>query len=766
MRSSADRLRTACLACACFACFGLPAHAGDDDTVLAPTVSVTADKPESELGAVPDTTGTTYTTDADMLEQATGGGGVNPMRAIALLPGIDSPAIDPFGFANIPGSNKGVRIRGELNPHGNSIGTLDGLPVMGVNPGPGYLFLVDNENLSGITVYQGAIAPDHLAYFTTTGVVDSHLRWPESTPEAELSQSFGDYGFMRSVLRADTGDIADSGVSLFASASWSQADKWRGEGKSPDGKNGIAFGLAAEPIAGLMAKLFFAHSDMKQDTYRGLTYAQATDLKTYRFLDFNTSSSATASEAILYQGYNRQDFTDWVVLGELQYRLNNTIGFMLKPYYFHEDGEYLDGMAAKGKVRDWLIDHNAYGLTFEADAHVLGGEIKLGYWWSSLMPPGPPTAWKMYTPQADGSMTFAMWSILAKEVKRHVFNTANVTAARDFGPLHIEAGGRYVWESIPGFNQYNTTGLGDVSYKAALAAASGIVASRSVTGYGKEAFLPRAAISYQIAPDLTAKISTGRNYGAPGFEAWPVFQANASIFLASGVVADDLWRGIKPETSVVTDVSLRWDFDGAYGSGYIEPTAYYANYQNKSVSYDSGIGIAFNRNVGTTHAHGIQISARYVPFDSLGLFASVAYAHNVFGDDLPVLSSASSTTAAAVMVKGKDVPDAPTWTAAFGATLKLGDFSLSPVGRYVGSRYGDSLNTQQVPDYLVFDVSATYDIAVPYGKIVLSLSVDNVFDKRYIGFINSGYYQATSASGGIYFPGAPRAVWGKIAFKL
>jgi len=41
----------------------------------------------------------------------------------------------------------------------------------------------------------------------------------------------------------------------------------------------------------------------------------------------------------------------------------------------------------------------------------------------------------------------------------------------------------------------------------------------------------------------------------------------------------------------------------------------------------------------------------------------------------------------------------------------------------------------------------------------------NVFDTAYIGQISNGYYQQTSSSG-IYFPGAPRTVVGKVGFKF
>nr|WP_244593308.1 hypothetical protein [Rhodoblastus acidophilus] len=53
---------------------------------------------------------------------------------------------------------------------------------------------------------------------------------------------------------------------------------------------------------------------------------------------------------------------------------------------------------------------------------------------------------------------------------------------------------------------------------------------------------------------------------------------------------------------------------------------------------------------------------------------------------------------------------------------------------------------------------------VNFGEIEASVTVANLFDASYIGQISSGFHQATSASG-IYYPGAPRAVVGKLAWR-
>ncbi|EGQ61217.1 TonB-dependent receptor, partial [Acidithiobacillus sp. GGI-221] len=80
-----------------------------------------------------------------------GAGQTNPYAAVSLLPSVMAQNPDPYGLANVPGGNKGIRIRGERNPHGG-IGTVEGLPLSAVNPGPGEQFLFDMENIRSVTL--------------------------------------------------------------------------------------------------------------------------------------------------------------------------------------------------------------------------------------------------------------------------------------------------------------------------------------------------------------------------------------------------------------------------------------------------------------------------------------------------------------------------------------------------------------------------------------------------------------------------------------
>lgn len=721
-----------------------------DDAVALPPVTVSADAVRSAAVSQSDDLATQYKVDQSGIALWGGSGGANAFSAVSGMPSVNAQSADAYGLANIPGGNKGLRVRGELSQHG-ATGNIEGVPIAGINPGPGQQWLYDTEDTAAVSLSQGPIAPDTLSFFTTSGVLDTSLLWPTTERRLRVSQSVGDSDFLRSFARVDSGRLAD-GSAFFVSGSHTSAAKWRGPGDSPDGRDNFEAALDKPLGDRANLKLYAAYNDTKADNYRALTYAQATNLDVYRDYDF----SASPSQGVNYYGYNRQDFRDWALLSELSWKLSGDSKLVFKPFYLKEQGYYLDGMA-NGKVRDWLLDHDSYGLTAEYLTRVRETNLKLGYWWTSMNPPGPPTAWKMYNTTASGDLSgSAMWSILAKVVDRHQFSSLYSTADRRFGKLQLKGGLRYVKETMPGLDFYNTSGIGNVSYDQALALSSGVVSERSASSFSTEEWLPYLALGYDLTPAVTLKASAGRNYGAPSFDVWPVYQSNYAAFHAKGITADQLWHAMKPETSNAADIGLRLNYAG----GWFEPTLYYARYHDKNVSYDPGVGVAYSQNVGESRAWGMQAAAGWSLNPQTDLFGSLSWDHNVFAQDLPLNNGGT------LAVTGQQLPDVPRWSARMGAAWHRGDFTVTPALRYTGSRYGDTQGTQKISGYVTADLGLDYKRKLGRSKLDAALSVTNLFDRQYIGYINSSYYQLTTNSSAMYYPGAPRTVMVKLTLDF
>lgn len=741
--------------CAVFYALSGLAWAEEPPATRLEPVTVLGQQPQTPayIATVKDDPATVYRVGQDGVDLFGGPGASNPYRVVNRLPSVYAPTADAYGLVNIPGGTKGLRVRGELSTHGGG-GTIDGIPLTGINPGPGNQWLFDMENIAAVSLRQGPIASDRSAFFTTGGVLDSEILWPKAHSGVRASQSGGSYALLRSYARADSGQLAD-GSAFFVSASYTEADKWRGPGESPSGRSNVEAAWTRPFGEQGKAKLFFSYNNARANNYRPLTYAQAKNLDAYYDYDYSSRSSATPATAVNYYDYNRQNFENWVLFGEFEYAFSPDSKLMFKPYYLSENGEYWDGMA-NGKVRQWLIDHDWYGMTAEWQGRWGGTLFKAGTWNEASDPPGPPTAWKLYNPNAAGGLGGASWSILADPTNRHYFNSFYAMAESSFNNLKVEVGSRYTRETIPGINFHNTARVGDVSYQQALAQSSGVVANRSVGSFVVGEFLPFIALQYALTPALDLKLSLGRNYGSPAFDVWPVYQQNSAAFLAKGITAKQLWQKVRPETSEGVDVGAELRFE----HGYIAPTAYYARFHNKSVSYDPGVGVAYSQNIGESNAYGAQLAAGWTPAERLELFANLSYNRNEFVDDLPLLNGSR------LLVSGKQLPDVPEWLFNVGGTWRYGGFSVTPLLRYTGVRYGDTQHTQEIDDYVTTDINLAYEHRFGVGRFGASLMVQNLFDQHYIGFINASYYQLLSNSNAYYYPGAPRSLVGRVSFEF
>ncbi|MDW8257973.1 MAG: TonB-dependent receptor, partial [Gammaproteobacteria bacterium] len=107
----------------------------------------------------------------------------------------------------------------------------------------------------------------------------------------------------------------------------------------------------------------------------------------------------------------------------------------------------------------------------------------------------------------------------------------------------------------------------------------------------------------------------------------------------------------------------------------------------------------------------------------------------------------------------KRLVETPEWTYAARGDFRLGaKLRFGIQGKYVGERFATDLNDQVAPDYLIVDVDASYEFAVPSLRFLRAkLNVSNLFDEEYYGNISSG--TGLSLNNPAFFQiGAPRSV--------
>jgi len=702
------------------------------------TVIVSAKAEDNSAWMQPDssTPSTVYRVDREAMRLFDTPGGANPYTALAEVPGVKVTTVDAYGLNNMQGGQKGMRVRGEVSTHGVA-GTVEGLALGGPGPGPGYLFLFDKENLASISFAQGAVAADRAGLFNTYGAIDSRLRWPGTQAGADLSLSSGSDSFRRLFARVDSGLLA-SGTAFFFSASDTSADKWRGQGEAPSGRENLEFAVQ-QKFGDLKIKLALAQNVQAQNNYKALTYAQASDLDRYGKYDYGSNRNNAD-----YYGYNKQDFTSQAVLSEIEYALTPATTLSVKPYYAKEEGYYLYAGSTNTQVQRWLIDHETYGVTGELRSRLGNTDLKLGYAWTSTEPPGPPTTRKQYS-VVGGQLVFQQWAMLSKVVNRHEFSNYYLSGQHRLGDLTLQAGLRYAHETLPGIDAYKvsaTTGSKwDVSPDEAIARAQRDP-SRSVSSRSFGNWLPQAGLAWEINQAVEVHGSLGRNIGAPSFDAFN--QAPAGKITTS----QQYWDQIEPELSTSLDLGAR-----IRGSDwYVDPTIYFSRSSNKAVSvFSSTTNTVYSQNIGKTAGRGLQLASGWTALSNLQLFTAISYSLSEFSEN--VRTNGGATLA----VDGKQLPDVPKLMANLGGIWRMGGLTVAPIVQYVGQRWATSTYSERMAGYTTTDLHIGYGDKGSWGKWQASLAVMNLFDRQYIGQISTSEVN-TTANGAIYYPGAPRTV--------
>ena len=668
-------------------------------------------------------------------------GGTNPLTALAHLPGIKVATVDAYGLNNTRGGQKGIRVRGEVSTHG-MMGTVDGVALVGPGPGPGYLALFDKENIAAVSVAQGAVSADGGGLFTTSGVVDTRLLYPRDHAEREISFGVGSDGFQRYFARIDTGTFG-TGTALFVSASKTMADKWRGYGDAPKGRDNVEVGFK-QNLGKLNMKLIYAHNEQDQHDYKALTYD---DARHNRKRDFGRNNASSD-----YYGFNQHEFRSEALLTDFSYDFNDHTRFSFKPFWMKEKGNYLFAAPNNNMVTKLLADHDSYGANAEFSTVVADTRIRLGYAWTSTEPPGPQINQKSYR-IVNGKLVFQQWAVLSDVTDRHEFWNYYLTGLHRFDKLTVQGGIRYARERLPGIDSYMagaaTAGSSwDVSpHNAANRADKDDRFSVKARSFGK--WLPEIGVSYEFTPTASVYASLGRNIGMPALN---VFRTAPAGNILSG---QEYWDAIRPELSNNLDLGAHLRF----GDFALDPTLYFSRSKNKSVSvYNDASQSLWSQNVGETAARGVLLASAWEPSETLHVFGNLSYTRSYFTKDI------RGTGGFELGVKGNQLPDVPKYMGNIGMVLKTAGVTIAPVVQYVGSRWGTVNYKEKIPAYFTFDVSAGYGQKASWGSWEASLALFNVFDRHYIGQVSTS--ETTISSGAIYYPGAPRTLAAKLSFNF
>lgn len=663
---------------------------------------------------------------------------LNPYKAISLEAGVDIRTHDPFGMSITH------KIRGKAD---RNIGeTLEGLPLKGIGPGGGLSTMIDIENVSSVSVEKGAIKADSgFGYGSDNGMVDMKMQEPSKKFSSEIKQALGSYDFTKTYIRVDSGEIGDT-AKFFVSGSLSKADKFKGAGESPNRKN-FAMGIANTSDQEIEWEVYGIYNDEKKHNYKGLTYEQSKDLSSYKKYDFNTELTGNAASDSSYYDRNKQDFQTYTIIAKLKVPFSAQDSVSFRPYFLNDKGFSHSGSGSN--VIDWLVDHDTYGAVLEYEHTFDKAKLKAGYWYQEDEPPGPPTSRKI---RNASTMDFVKWERIIKVDKKHIFSAPFLTYEQSFGKTIVEAGLKYLFLSSPKLVSYSTTGIGDMSYEAALSQVSAIDFTLPSNDY--EIFLPNVGVTHFLDENSHLKASYGRNYNTISYGFGGSVLRYFTSVNRDEVLLQQMWGDLKPEES--DNIDLGYVYEGQKFS--FASTLFYSKVENVGGTfYDPVLDYSYQQNTAEAESYGLELSVGYQALSNLLLKGALTYNHYAFTTDI------ESSAGAYIESKGNQLPDVPLFFGNISAEYDLEGYKFVPILRYLGKRYVDVEHNYDVDPYYLVDLSISKDFKMGEHTFGLSLACTNLLDEEYISTFSGSEINVVPEV--TYTVGAPRTVFASLSYK-
>ncbi|WP_415567442.1 TonB-dependent receptor [Komagataeibacter saccharivorans] len=662
--------------------------------------------------------------------------GINPVKALEILPGVVFEDADPWGNNE---QNSSLYIHG-FNQ--NQLGfTLDGVPLgdqsygnfNGLSPQRAAI----SENIGSASVATGSGALGTASTSNLGGSLQFTTQDPLHKAGGQLSQTFGSWSTFRTFARVDTGDFGNGNS---AYVSWARQDARAWDFAGHQGGNQVNAKFVHQGSKDKITA-FFDWSDKVEPNEDGIVEPQGGNMYVRPFL------YPSLNEAVKY--YNSAQYQN--------------AGLNYRNYY--SDAQREDFLA----YVKWSHDFSSH-LHWDNQIyyhHDMGEGVVAG----PISAAGLPTLFGAYFPTDSSSQLSDVFggSGMATRTTEYWDNRGGImsTLHYDVGHHHIELGGWYErnnntqarrWyafdinnpttpydrQSNPLIHQYTnyfytntwTTHLQDNWQITKNFSLSAGFKSELVYTNGT---LPVAALPGSLSPSNARTIPGGTIAAVKPFlpafgalwnftphEQWFAnIQENMRSFqdtgygsaspwgMTSQAAFEDFKKNGKPETAWTYETGLRTSRRVHFGpltnfSGQLE--YYHVHFSNRllavssspSLGYISGSATILT-NVGSVSTDGMDLSftAQFGPHFSF--YNALSYNKSVYNDNYM-----SGTTV--VHTAGKNVVGLPDWTEKFVASTNWGDFYAQFTGDVIGRRYATFTNDLSVKSYALFSVNAGYTI--------------------------------------------------------
>ena len=322
-------------------------------------------------------TGTEITKKGMELINPSGNASLN--NILNILPSVSVQNQDPFGFAS-----NNMRIRGVRSSFSGV--TTEGIPNYGGAPIGPREYIYDPENFEKIQVYKGAVPADVIsAAGNRGGAIDIKFRRPEKKFGVNITQSMGSNSFNRTFVRVDSGELP-TGTGIFASYSYSDADKWRGAGKAGTKKH-LDVGLSQKITNQLKFDAFFIYNDLFRHNYKPYSFSEMENYKNIYEIDYNEKLTGNKVADINYYDYNKDTQTNYIGIAALHYSPNKNNRGTVRYYYNKEEALiFLGTKSGTGANTQYYLNEDKrnsarHGVIADWSGTYKNFEYSAGYWY-------------------------------------------------------------------------------------------------------------------------------------------------------------------------------------------------------------------------------------------------------------------------------------------------------------------------------------------------------------------------------------------------
>ncbi len=690
--------------------------------------------------------------------------GVNPVKAIQTLPGVQFETADPWG-------NNEQNIA--LVVHGfnqNQLGfTLDGVPLGDQSYGNFNSLspqrAVISENVARVRLTAGAADLATASASNLGGGLETYTSDPAADMGGRFGQTFGSYDASRSYLRLDTGrfDALGGTNALYVSAVRQNARAWEFDARQKGWQANAKF-VHATPTTTLTGYFAYSQKDEpNQDSvarntgsfepyYRTVLYPNWQRALAYLDADGAPPSNNPANYTNYYGDAQR---TDYLAYLKLEQKLGDGITFTLQPYYHHDDGQgqivgpisvaglpnlfriYYPGQNLKSVFGNsgYALRTTEYGINRVgslAAVTVTSGdhELDIGGWyehnrnaifrrWYAVPVGTPPSPYEYADPSLRRLTQYA--SVVEYDlVQLHVQDRWQVTPA-----LAIEGGfksslqfaeGRIPVQPLPGALPGSSTGFPEGQLNT------------------RKWFLPAIGAVWDVTPDDQLFGHIQKNVRQ--------FQASVAAGLSpfnvgSQQAFDQIKANTQPETSWTYEAGVRSRHTldlGPITAIEGQLSAYHVDFSNRLLQISATPviasvigGVSILQNVGGVTTNGIDAAATLRFGPAFSIYNALSYNRSRYDDDY-----VSGTTT--IATAGEDVPNVARWLNKTVLTATSGPFEVQAIGDYVGRRFATYTNDQSVPGRYLLSLQASYALPATLGfglrDTRLSVNITNLTDRK------------------------------------